>query len=221
MSSRPNLDDYVDVAARIASFKESFPEGSLQSEIVKHTDTEVVVKAYAYRTQDDPRPGIGHAREVVPGRTPFTKDSEVMVAETSAWGRAIAALGFEVRKGIATREEVQAAQARQEAPVVEHQPAPEPTAPTLTGGHPWENRLPKNVSAIGAAVEIFKDNLDDKVVKAALENICPDHKRDWVHRSGVSSKTGKPYAFWSCSGKTPEGKFCERRPSIEWQQAHE
>lgn len=220
MSNRPNLDDYVDVAARIASFKEAFPEGSLQSEIVKHTDVEIVVKAFAYRTPDDQRPGIGHAREVIPGRTPYTRDSEVMVAETSAWGRAIAALGFEVRKGIATREEVQAAQARQESSETVYLPQPKPSAPAPASARPWD-KLPSGPSPIAAAVDIFKDDLDTKVISAALENICPDHKKEWVHRSGVSSKTGKPYSFWSCSGKTPDGKFCERRPSIEWQRAHE
>jgi hypothetical protein len=42
----------------------------------------------------------------IPGKTPYTKDSEVENAETSAWGRAIAALGFEVHNSIASAEEV-------------------------------------------------------------------------------------------------------------------
>ena len=39
-----------------------------------------------------------------------------MVGETSAWGRAMAALGIATKKGIATGHEVRMAKARQEAP---------------------------------------------------------------------------------------------------------
>ncbi len=105
-----DLKDYVDVAERVRKFHEKYPEGSLQSDwrvIDLNGVTTLVVKAYAYRTADDKKPGIGHATEPVPGLTKFTKGSELMVGETSAWGRALAALGFEVKRGIASREEVQ------------------------------------------------------------------------------------------------------------------
>lgn len=104
--------DYVDVATRIQRLYERYPEASLQTEVIELTDSRVVIKAYAYRTPDDPRPGIGHAWEAVPGKTQFQRGSELMVAETSAWGRAIAALGFEVRAGVSSREEVAAAKGR-------------------------------------------------------------------------------------------------------------
>jgi hypothetical protein len=68
-----------------------------------------VFKAYAYRTADDPRPGVGHASEPIPGKTPYTKDSEWANGETSAWGRAIVAvLAADTRKGVASRDEVAA-----------------------------------------------------------------------------------------------------------------
>ena len=38
--------------------------------------------------------------------TPYTRNSEIENAETSAWGRAIAACGIEVRRGIASADEV-------------------------------------------------------------------------------------------------------------------
>ena len=105
----PNLENYVEVHTRIEKFYEKYPEGSLQStfsiEQVRD-DTFVVVKAYAYRTPEDSRPGVGLAWEPYPGLTPYTKGSELMVGETSAWGRAIASLGFEVNKGIASANEV-------------------------------------------------------------------------------------------------------------------
>lgn len=100
------MADYVPVNERIDTFKASFPDGSLQSEIVELTESRVTVKAYAYRTPEDARPGIGHSSLEIPGRTPYTKGSEIENAETSAWGRAIAALGFEVKRGISSAEEV-------------------------------------------------------------------------------------------------------------------
>jgi hypothetical protein len=53
-------DDYIDVPSRIIEFRTKHPDGSFQSEIVASPfDGFVVVKAYAYRTPDDPRPGTG------------------------------------------------------------------------------------------------------------------------------------------------------------------
>lgn len=104
--------DYIDVATRIVEFREKFPNGSL----VQH-DLEflrdfagkdwVVYTAAAYRTPDDPNPGIGTAWEPVPGPTRFTRDSEVQNAETAAWGRAmVAALAVDTKQGVASAEEV-------------------------------------------------------------------------------------------------------------------
>jgi len=101
-----NNDDYVQVNERIEAFYAKYPEGSLRSEIVEMTESRVVVKAWAYRTPDDKRPATGHSYLGIPGSTNFTKGSELENAETSAWGRALAALGFEVKRGIASREEV-------------------------------------------------------------------------------------------------------------------
>lgn len=112
MPNRPSLDDYVDVAERIAAFKQEHPEGSLQTirwEVVEVGGKPFVVyRAAAYRSQDDTRPGHGTAWEPFPGKTPYTKDSELMNAETAAWGRAIVALGIAASKKIASRQEVKA-----------------------------------------------------------------------------------------------------------------
>jgi hypothetical protein len=133
-----DMKDYIDVAERINEFSDKYPEGSLQSELTPIERDGVLVgwlcRAYAYRSPSDERPGVGHAVEPVPGKTPYTRDSEAMNAETSAWGRAIIALGFRTKK-IASRQEVQgrqgsgaaaaegtpkkaAARAKEEAPIV-------------------------------------------------------------------------------------------------------
>lgn len=113
--SGPALDDYIEVNERLAAFYAKYPNGSLQSEWELKTVGDalfIVVTAYAYRDPYDARPGMGTAWELYPGRTPFTKGSELMVGETSAWGRAIASLGFKVKRSVASAEEVRAAEAR-------------------------------------------------------------------------------------------------------------
>jgi len=117
MADKFNLGDYVEVKDRIVQFREMYPEGTLQSEIVQGLAGFITVKAYAYRTPDDPTPGTGLAWEPVPGLTPYTKNSELQNAETSAWGRAIIAVGAaDASKGIGSREEVRN---RREEPVKE------------------------------------------------------------------------------------------------------
>lgn len=99
-------NDYVPVNERIEAFYAAHPEGSIQCEIHMLTDALVVMRATVYRDRDDPRPSVAHSMLGIPGKTNFTRGSEVENAETSAVGRAIAMLGFEVKRGMASREEV-------------------------------------------------------------------------------------------------------------------
>jgi hypothetical protein len=116
--------DYIPVNERIAAFIAKYPDGSLRPlwpdepyRVLGEGETKwLVYGACAYRTPDDLAPGVGMAWEPVPGRTPFTRGSELMVAETSAWGRALAAIGIATNKSIATAEEVRSAQERSGAP---------------------------------------------------------------------------------------------------------
>lgn len=105
-----NVDDYVDVAERLKLFKEKYPEGSLQQVRLDFIDfagkSWVVYTAAAYRSPEDITPGHGTAWEPVPGTSSFKRDSEVMNAETSAWGRAISAVLGTSTKRIATKNEI-------------------------------------------------------------------------------------------------------------------
>ena len=211
------LDDYVDVATRIAAFKEKHPDGSLQSELVELSDKRVVMKAFAYRDREDKTPAVGHAAEMIPHPNVGMRGSELMVCETSAWGRAIAALGFEVKRGVATREEIAGAEARSNAPAA-------PAAPVLND----DERL----------TDFWVDERNDSVVipkayelaaqlaaQAQADELgsCPTHRRPWVHREGgVSKTTGKPFdGFWSCSAPKDAAGYCKLRPSISWIRAQE
>ncbi len=106
-----SLGDYVEVKDRIPLFYEKHPDGRLVTEHVQMTSEpdgtpRVLVKALAYRTPDDPHPGVGWSWMVLPGSTTYTRGSELENTETSAWGRAIGSLGIGIGSGIATGDEV-------------------------------------------------------------------------------------------------------------------
>lgn len=121
-------ENYIEVPERIREFKKEYPEGSLVCKSIEYRmlpvgagqdgtiieKLHVIYQAAAYRTPHDHRPGIGTASEPIPGMTNFTRGSELMNAETSAWGRALAALGFVSKRdgsaGVATANEVRARQ---------------------------------------------------------------------------------------------------------------
>lgn len=104
------LGDYVEVKDRIRLFYEAFPEGRLTTAEVRISvddDTpRVIVHAQAFRTPDDTHPTDGWSWMELPGRTPYTKGSELENTETSAWGRAIGALGIGIAASIASGDEV-------------------------------------------------------------------------------------------------------------------
>lgn len=106
-----SLDDYVDVAERERLLFERYPDARVQVDLVEvrtgDTLTGWAAKATIWRTPDDPIPVCDWAVEPVPGKTPYTKDSEAMNASTSAVGRAIVLAGFPSKK-IASADEVRA-----------------------------------------------------------------------------------------------------------------
>jgi hypothetical protein len=124
-----DLGDYIEVKDRIARFYELYAGGRLVTEEVR-ASTEpdgkprIWVKAAAYRTADDPRPGIGWSWLELPGTTPYTKGSELENAETSAWGRAIGSLGILIDKSIASAQEIKnKAEPKSAAPVRQSEPS--------------------------------------------------------------------------------------------------
>lgn len=110
-----DLNSYVDVATRLKELRRNFPNASLQPLDPANPyrvqtigdQTFIVYIAACYRSPEDQRPGIGTAWETFPGKTNYTRGSELQNAETSAWGRAIvAALAGDTRRGVASQEDI-------------------------------------------------------------------------------------------------------------------
>jgi hypothetical protein len=139
-----SLDNYVDVATRLRLAFEKYPDLRIQEtarEVIEMPDKSCFIRCTVtvWRDANDPIPAIATAAELYPGRTPYTKNSENEVGFTSALGRALGYMGFAISNAIASRDEVQAAQSRQQThlatvkplhdievpfPEVQHQAAP-------------------------------------------------------------------------------------------------
>ena len=162
------MDSYVDVAERIRIFKEQYPTGCLRPfnpaepfKIMEIGGREFIVyTACAYRTPDDAMPAVAVAAEPSVGKTSFTKDSEVMNAETSAWGRAIVACLAADTQKIASANEVRNRQQETTQPVAsvtpitKAQPAQKKTAQASEAQIKYINSL---LTGIGGTETTVKD----------------------------------------------------------------
>ena len=168
---RYSLDDYVTVHERIEKFYTKYPQGRLTTIILEH-DAEtgfVLIRAEAFRDGDDAQPAsTGHAYELRSAGQ-AQSNSYVEVCETSAVGRALALLGFEVKRGVASREEMGKAS---RAP----RPAPPKTTQPPTG---LDAEILKTANALGYDAAKVRKWVNQKYeVTGGLESLTEQDKRD-------------------------------------------
>ena len=141
-----DLGDYVDVRHRLEMALLAFPDLRVVEErpelITMGERVYIQCSVTVYRTHDDTQPGRAYCWEVWPGRTPYTKDSEQMNGATSALGRALGYMGFGIKAGLASANEVKTAQGNSH-PSTEPRPEPRqqnerqqprPTGPAALAG---------------------------------------------------------------------------------------
>jgi hypothetical protein len=106
----PDLSNYVEVKDRLAMALAKWPQlRVIESipEIVTIDDRHFVqVTCTVYREPDDTLPCTATAWEPFPGVTPFTRNSEMMNAGTSALGRALGYMGIGIERSVASAVEV-------------------------------------------------------------------------------------------------------------------
>lgn len=165
------MENYIDVAERIRQFRAAFPNGCLRPanpeepfKIMEIGGREFIVYvAAAYRTPDDPMPAIAVAAEPSIGQTNFTRDSEVMNAETSAWGRAIvAALAADTQK-IASLEEVRNRQIDESSPTVSVPKLKAVPSPDHPSNH--NSQRPVSVASTGDGITDKQKGMLSKVAR--------------------------------------------------------
>jgi hypothetical protein len=139
---RFNPEEYITVHERIEKFYAKFPQGRILTSIVEH-DAEtgfILMRAEIFREADDALPAAtGHAYELRSAGH-VQQGSYVEVCETSSVGRALALLGFEVKRGVASREEVERGARKQQAAAAAAREAE--TARQSGKGGPTQERAP-------------------------------------------------------------------------------
>ncbi len=96
--------DYVDVATRIQAFRQIYPEGRIETEVISHENGTVLFKASAY-TDDGRLLATGHAFESQSSSL-LNKVSYVENGESSAVGRCLGNCGIGSTQSIASVDEM-------------------------------------------------------------------------------------------------------------------
>jgi pyruvate/2-oxoglutarate dehydrogenase complex dihydrolipoamide acyltransferase (E2) component len=179
---RFNPDEYITVSERIEKFYAKFPQGRILTSIVEHNAETgfILTRAEVYRDPEDTLPAAtGHAYELRSAGH-VQAGSYVEVCETSSVGRALALLGFEVRRGVASREEVIRGAKKQQAAAA----APPPAPPTPPAARPERaSATPERAEAPAPAPADAAADLDSQILRAAEELGYDAAKvRKWVNQ---------------------------------------
>ena len=201
-----NLADYETVESRLEKFWKEFPDGRVSTELEVCEAHRYVVKAYLYRTYlDQVAYSTGFAEEKDSDRG-VNATSALENCETSAIGRALANAGFAAKGRRPSREEMvkvsmagRSGSAQPEKPILKEK-FPEPVADA------WTIESPKDVQEVvqvegaptlSSAMNLLADELNAKELPQAPK--C--QHGSMIHKTGTSSKTGKPYEGYTCSAK--------------------
>ena len=202
-----NLGDYKEVADRIPEFYEKHPDGRIaaigEPKVVTVGNKHFIgVTVGVWRTPDDPQPCIASAWEPFPGDTPYTRDSEMMNAETSAWGRALVAAGI-LAKGerIASRNEVRNRSAEKIAATREEPRKEAGTVPAPHTNQP-DSGAPSPASTLERARQYAKPNGNGYSLEDA---VCPScGKKEALGPKGAFCAKAKGGCGWPL-GKGEKG----------------
>ena len=191
MANSHDLGDYREVNDRLDEFFERYPEGRITGtyEIREIPDKNgsarphFIFRAEAYRTDEDHTPAVGHAQEPIPGLTPYTKGSELMNAETSAWGRALVALGIKAKgEKVASANEVRNRKVTSDPSTTNTNPAPR------TSGRKKE---PKKFDVVKQKFDsqpgLTDDEVNQLVAKLGELGVSLDQSMIWCGAQGVEA----------------------------------
>lgn len=190
---------YATVAERTRLFYAAHPLGRIETQLIQHTEREIVFKALVFRGPNDDVPAAtGWAAERV-------GDGEINVVaclentETSAVGRALANLGFTASRERPSAEEM--AKASRARARLKLKPAPtESTSASREESAPTENRPPTTVHSTlardllnlidraallgirAARIEGWKATIITDAVPSADLVRCERRLRGWIER---------------------------------------
>ena len=204
---RFNPDEYITVSERIEKFYAKFPQGRIITTVMEHSQETgfILMRAEVYREPDDALPAAtGHAYELRSAGH-VQAGSYVEVCETSSVGRALALLGFEVRRGVASREEVirgakkqqataaAAAPARPERPAQAPAQAPTPPAEPAEAGADLDSLILQAAEELGYDAAKVRKWVNQKYeVTGGLGSLTPHDKREVLKIFTEQARPTKP-----------------------------
>lgn len=206
---RFNPDEYITVSERIEKFYAKFPQGRIITTIIEHSAETgfILIRAEVYREPDDALPAAtGHAYELKSAGH-VQAGSYVEVCETSSVGRALALLGFEVRRGVASREEVirgakkqqaaaaAAAPARPERPAPAPESAPAPPEAPADAGADLDSLILQAAEELGYNAAKVRKWVNHKYeVTGGLGSLTPHDKREVLKIFTEQARSAQPRA---------------------------
>ena len=200
-----NLADYETVESRLEKFWKDYPDGRVATEMEVCEASRYIFKTYLYRTYlDQVAFATGYAEEKDSDRG-VNSTSACENCETSSLGRALANGGYAAKGKRPSREEMQKVSMgspntiKTEKPILKEK-FPEPVKDA------WTIESPKDVQEVvqvegaptlSSAMNLLANELNAKEIPQAPK--C--QHGDMIHKTGTSSKTGKPYEGYTCSAK--------------------
>lgn len=199
-----NLADYETVETRLEKFWAKFPNGRIETKLIKYEGGQYIIWSAIYRDIADAVPfATGLAEETVQGRG-VNSTSALENGETSSLGRSLANGGFAAKGKRASAEEMSkvAVKANTEQVIANTKAKLAETAkeyvPVAKEDDPWTIREASPASTVDEAVAMVKDIIGgqtDKDIPRCTK--CHDHK-EMTWRTGISGKTKKPWGNFSC-----------------------
>lgn len=174
--SKFDLENYETVQERINTFNKMYPDGSIITEEnnwKETSDGRIIWRAVVSvrKEADGPICGNGTASEIE-GANKFAPNNACELAETSARGRALLAIGIGQQ---ASRDEVASARSKEAAPAKVQQ------------DDPWSKGMEILGDALGA------EPLANQTTISCAHGVM-------VYKTGISKKTNKPWAGNFCPG---------------------
>ena len=166
-----SLDNYVDVPTRLKELFNQYPNASVVADppcirdIGGHPFIEVTVTIQC--NDEHNRMARASAWEPFPGKTPYTKDSEMMNAETSATGRACGLLGIGLKSSVASLDEVRT---RRESQAV-HPSSQAPDNASSDDASPKQKAMIRGLTRQKGQPAINPDGLTKREASAHIERL--------------------------------------------------
>ena len=218
-----NLADYETVETRLEKFWAKFPNGRIETKLIKYDGGQYIIWSAIYRDIADAVPfATGLAEETVQGRG-VNSTSALENGETSSLGRSLANGGFAAKGKRASAEEMSKVKAKNDNSdlIAETKAKLAETAkeyvPVAKEDDPWTIREAQPASTVDEAVKMVKD-----IIGGQTERDIPNCKcgKPMAWRTG-QGKNNKPWGHFACtnvpSRKCMEPIWYEIDSSGAWQ----